>query len=259
MIRFRGAVLLLGVSLACAFSAPAFAQNKKKAAAAASDAPSPALERALKLYESNEFYLASIELYKVVEGESGDSEANKQKAEFWMGKALYKLTYYSAALTYFDRIVQKGPSHAHYNETLKWLASLSREVADSAGILEKIGKYSRKDLEQPALESVRDELYFLLGKYHYTKNNFKEAVALFNMVPRQSPFYVQAKLFEGATHVREYNAKPAVDAFREVLRVGAETDDPKVKPYEDLANLSLARTYYSTGQYELAAKYFDRV
>jgi tetratricopeptide (TPR) repeat protein len=258
MIRFRGAVLVLSASLAFAWSAPAFAQNKKKAAAV-SDAPSPALERALKLYEANEFYLASIELYKVVEGESGDSEANKQKAEFWIGKTLYRLTYYSAALSYFDRIVKKGPAHAHYNETLKWLASLSREVSDAGGILEKIGKYDRKELDQPALESVRDELYFLLGKYHYNQGNFKEAIALFNRVPASSPFYVQAKLFEGATHVREYHANPAAEAFREVLRVSMENDDPAVRPYKDLANLSLARTFYSTKQFDLAVKYFDRV
>ncbi|HEY0714929.1 MAG TPA: hypothetical protein VGF45_19775, partial [Polyangia bacterium] len=232
MSRFQGLVVLVLLSawsVVTVSATPAFAQAKKRAGK--SEAGSAVLDRAIKLYDSDELYSATIELYKVVEGESGDSEANKQKAEFWMGKALYKLTYYSAALTYFDRIVQKGPSHAHYGETLKWLASLSREVADSAGILEKIGKYSRKDLEQPALESVRDELYFLLGKYHYTKSNFKEAVSLFNMVPQQSPFYVQAKLFEGATHVREYNAKPAVDSFKEVLRVGAESDDPKIKPY----------------------------
>ena len=119
--------------------------------------------------------------------------------------------------------MQKGPAHAHYNETLKWLASLSREVADSAGILEKIGKYDRKELEQPALESVRDELYFLLGKYHYNKGKFKEAVSLFNMVPPQSQYYVQAKLFEGATHVREYNAKPA----RRGLQGGAPRRAPR--------------------------------
>jgi tetratricopeptide (TPR) repeat protein len=70
---------------------------------------------------------------------------------------------------------------------------------------------------------------------------------------------VQAKLFEGATHVREYQAKPAVEAFKEVLRTAADSTDPRVKPFEDLANLSLARTFYSTGQYELATKYFDRV
>ena len=70
---------------------------------------------------------------------------------------------------------------------------------------------------------------------------------------------MQAKLFEGATHVREYQAKPAVESFKEVLRAAAESSDPKVKPFEDIANLSLARTFYSTGQFELATKYFDRV
>ena len=43
------------------------------------------------------------------------------------------------------------------------------------------------------------------------------------------------------------------------MRTAAESDDPSVKPYEDLANLSLARTFYSTGQFDLAVKYFDRV
>jgi TolA-binding protein len=246
------------------------AKKKKKAEASgefqpeggeapAGDQPSKVLERAFKLYDGEDYYSSSIELNKAIEGESGDSEPNKQKAEFWMGKALYNLKYYSGALSYFDRIVQKGPSHAYYNATLKWLASLSRVLPDSTGILDKIGKYNRADLDQPALEKVRDELYFLLGKFYYQKGNFKEAVELFNTVPTNSEFYVQAKLFEGATHVREYQAKPAVESFKEVLRTAAESQDPRIRPFEDLANLSLARTFYSTGQFELATKYFDRV
>jgi tetratricopeptide (TPR) repeat protein len=262
MSRDRGTALLflMTVVLAVGAGGEARGQQKKKSKAAAdSGAASPVLERAIKLYDSEDYYSASIELFKVVEGESGDSEPNKQKAEFWMGKTLYKLKFYSASLTYFDRIVQKGAAHAHYNETLKWLASLSREVADSAGVLDKIGKYNRAELDQPALETVRDELYFLLGKYNYNKGKFKEAVSLFGAVSPKSEFYVQAKLFEGATHVREYEARPAVESFKEVLRVSAESSDSKVKPFEDLANLSLARTFYSTGQYDLAVKYFDRV
>jgi TolA-binding protein len=223
------------------------------------DQASKVLERAFKLYDGEDFYSASIELNKVVEGESGDTEPNKQKAEFWMGKALYNMKFYSASLSYFDRIVQKGPSHAYYNATLKWLASLSRQLPDSTGILEKIGKYNRSELDQPALEKVRDELYFLLGKYYYQKGDFKSAVELFGTVPASSEFYVQAKLFEGATHVREYQAKPAVEAFKEVLRASVDNPDPKIRPFEDLANLSLARTFYSTGQFEQAAKFFDRV
>ncbi|HVV17727.1 MAG TPA: tetratricopeptide repeat protein [Polyangia bacterium] len=223
------------------------------------DQPSKVLDRALKLYDGEDYYSSSIELSKVIEGESGDSEPNKQKAEFWMGKALYNMKFYSASLSYFDKIVQKGPSHAYYNATLKWLASLNRQLPESTGILDKIGKYNRAELDQPALEKVRDELYFLLGKFYYQKGQFKEAVELFQAVPANSDFYVQAKLFEGATYVRQYQAKPAVDAFKEVLRTAAQSDDPHIKPYEDIANLSLARTFYSTGQYDLAVKYFDRV
>ena len=263
MTRIRVVGLLLTGSLLLASS---LAEAKKKKAAefvpeegASGDQPSKVLERAFKLYDGEDFYSASIELNKVIEGESGDSEPNKQKAEFWMGKALYNMKYFSASLSYFDRIVQKGSSHAYYNATLKWLASLSRQLPDSTGILEKIGKYNRAELDQPALEKVRDELYFLLGKFNYQKGNFKQAVELFAAVPTTSEFYVQAKLFEGATHVREYQAKPAVEAFKEVLRTAADSTDPRIKPFEDLANLSLARTFYSTGQYELATKYFDRV
>ncbi len=267
MSRTRAAGTVL-CSLLLLSSSVALAKKKKNAqpqgdfqpeAEPTGDQPSKVLERAFKLYDGEDYLSSSIELNKAIEGETGDVEANKQKAEFWMGKALYNLTFYSASLSFFDRIVQKGPSHAYYNATLKWLASLSRQLPDSTGILDKIGKYQRAELDQPALEKVRDELYFLLGKYYYQKGNFKEAVSLFGTVQPSSEFYVQAKLFEGATHVREFQAKPAVESFKEVLRASAESSDPKVKPFEDLANLSLARTFYSTGQFDLAVKYFDRV
>src|SRR3569623_3255461 len=108
MSRYRG----LGIVLACALVlSPSLAHAKKKKKAAGGDAkgdfqpeaaptgaePSKPLDRALKLYDTDDFFSASIELNKVIEGESGDSEANKQKAEFWMGKALYNMKIYSAS------------------------------------------------------------------------------------------------------------------------------------------------------------------
>jgi tetratricopeptide (TPR) repeat protein len=225
---------------------------------------SKTLERALKLYDAEDYPMASIELNKVVEGQSGDDEANKQRAEFYMGKALFNLKYYSASLSYFDRIVQKGPAHRYYAKTLQWLSSLSRFLPESAGVLEKIGKYTREDLEQPALEPVRDELYYLLGRYHYGKGNFKDAISLFSTVPEKSEFFPKAKFFEGITYVRENKGKEASESFKAILRKVKQYPDPDKVPkvlreFEELANLSLGRVFYATHQYDLSIKYYERL
>jgi tetratricopeptide (TPR) repeat protein len=279
MSREKGCVLFVLFALTLAVTSDAWAQRRRKSkpagatpagetspkSKAASETSSeggtgfPALDRAEKFYQRADYYMASIEFNKAIEGDAGGDAGAKMRAEFMMGKTLFKLKFFSAALSYFDRIVQKGPAHPHYNETLQWLASLTHQPVDVALVLEKIGKYNRQELEAPQLEAVRDELYFLLGKYNYNKGKFQEAVSLFNLVPPKSAFYPQAKLFEGATYVREYSAKPAVEAFKAVLRASEESQDPKVKPFQDLANLSLARVFYSTGQFEMATKYFDRV
>jgi len=225
---------------------------------------SKTLTRALKLYEASDYPMASIELNKVIEGQSNDDESNKQRAEFFMGKALFNLKYYSASLSYFDRIVQKGPEHRYYAKTLQWLASLARFLPDSAGTLEKIGKYTRADLDQPTLSPVRDELYYLLGRYHYSKGNFAEAVALFSAVPSQSDFYPKAKFLEGITYVRENKGQEAGNAFKAILRKVKEYPDPDKVPkllreYEELANLSLGRVFYTTHQYDQSIKYYERI
>jgi tetratricopeptide (TPR) repeat protein len=276
MSREKGCVLFLLFALTLAVTSDAWAQRRKKSKPAGatpagetssgsattksvSESGTPELERAEKFYQLGNYYSASIEFNKAVEGEGAGDPGAKMRAEFMMGKTLFKLKFFSASLGYFDRIVQKGPAHPNYNETLQWLASLTHQPVDTGIVLEKIGKYNRQELEAPQLDAVRDELYFLLGKYNYNKGKFQEAVSLFNLVPPKSSFYPQAKLFEGATYVRQYAAKPAVEAFKAVLRAAEESQDPKVKPFQDLANLSLARVFYSTGQFEMATKYFDRV
>jgi tetratricopeptide (TPR) repeat protein len=276
MSREKGCVFFLLFALTLAVTSDAWAQRRRKSKPGGatpagetssgsattkpvSESSAPELERAEKFYQLGNYYSASIEFNKAVEGEGAGDPGAKMRAEFMMGKSLFKLKFFSASLSYFDRIVQKGPAHPNYNETLQWLASLTHQPVDVASVLEKIGKYNRQELEAPQLEAVRDELYFLLGKYNYNKGKFQEAVSLFNLVPPKSSFYPQAKLFEGATYVRQYTAKPAVEAFKAVLRAAEESQDPKVKPFQDLANLSLARVFYSTGQFEMATKYFDRV
>jgi tetratricopeptide (TPR) repeat protein len=233
---------------------------------AASTPPSKTLERAIKLYDKKDFFSASIELKKVLDGESGDDAKNKQRAEFFMGKTLYQIGFYAAAMTYFDRIVQIGDNHTYHAAALKWLAALSRVLPETSGILEKIGTYDPGALNDPSLASVKDELLFLLGRHFYRRGgdgDFDKAIGLFQQVDRNSNHFIKAKFFEGVTYVRKYEGKPAVDAFKEILIIGeerpAQYSKDDIDNYRELAQLQLARVFYSTQQYDTSIKYFEKL
>jgi tetratricopeptide (TPR) repeat protein len=233
---------------------------------ATSTPPSKTLERAIKLYDKKDFFSASIELKKVLDGESGDDAKNKQRGEFFMGKTLYQMGFYAGSLAYFDKIVKAGDAHTYHGATLKWLAALSRVLPETSGILQKIGSYDARSLDDPSLKSVHDELLFLLGRNHYNRGgdgDFDKAIALFRQVPRDSEFFIKAKFFEGVTYVRKYQGKPAVDAFKDILLIGEErpkqyrTDD--IDNYRELAQLQMARVFYSTQQFDTSIKYFEKL
>jgi len=232
----------------------------------ASGPPSKVLERAIKLYDKKDFPSASIELKKVLDGESGDDAKNKQRAEFFMGKTLYQMSFYAGSLAYFDKIVAAGDAHTYHAAALKWLAALSRVLPETSGILEKIGTYDEKALEEPSLASVKDELFFLLGRHYYRRagdGDFEKAIQLFQKVSRENEFFIKAKFFEGVTYVRKFEGKPAVEAFKEILIIGQErprqykADD--IANYNELAQLQMARVFYSTQQFDTSIKYFEKL
>ncbi|MBK6849303.1 MAG: hypothetical protein IPG96_17830 [Proteobacteria bacterium] len=221
--------------------------------------PSKTLVRALDLYKGGDYYGASIDLYQVVEGKSGDGELHRQRAEFTMGKTLHHLGLHSAALAYFDRVIQKGEAHPFFGETLKWLAALSQSLPEAV-VAERLGKYKAKDLDQPVLGRLRGELLYLLGRYHYGKQGVEQAVALFGAVPRGTRIYARAKFMQGISFVRLGRGSEAAAAFKDVLRVAREAPaTSEIQRFEQMALLALARVFYSTRQFELSIKYYERI
>ena len=217
---------------------------------------SKTMKRAIKFYENKDYYSASIFLHKVLTGKE-DDETTKERAQFFMGKTLYHLRFYSGALSYFDRIVEKGDAHKYYKATLIWLASLQRKLPESAGILDKIGKYPISALDAPELASIRDELHFYLGRFFYRQGDrasWDKAITLFGRIEPSSKFYIRAKFFEGVTFVRRGFPVKASRSFKMILRRAARTKrTPGIVMFEELAKLSLARVFYQAGQIALNA------
>lgn len=263
-----GLGLLLGSSSSLLAGTPASAAptGDMEFAATGDAPPSPMLDRATKFYDRKDFYSASIELQKIISGESKDDPRNVQQAQFFMGKTMYQLKFYAGALYFFEEIVKAGETHAFFKPTLKWLAALSHVLPETSGILEKIGLYDEAALEDESLKEVRDELFYLLGRHYYKRaddGDFGKAVLLFQKVSDQSEFYIKAKFFEGVTYVRQYDGASAIEAFKAILKIGrerpAQYKAEDIAQYEKLAILQMARVFYSTQQYQTSIKYFEKL
>lgn len=173
-------------------------------------------------YKAEDYEAAAIQFYKIA---SGEIPGDTFRGQFWLGKSLYKLGFYSASLSVFDEIVVAGPSHPFHKLTLPWLASLSRELPEGAEVLQKIGTYKPTDLEDEAFDEVRDELYYLLGRFYYQKGDLAQGIALLDQVPQNSDYYIPAQFFLGVAHTREFKGDPAVGAFKNVLRRSIELQE----------------------------------
>ncbi len=244
-------------------------------------------------YKAEDYEGAAVQFHKIADGEiPGDVP----RAQFWLGKSLYKLAFYSASLSVFDEIVQAGPSHPFHKLTLPWLASLSRELPEGAEVLQKVGTYKPTDLESEEFDEVRDELYYLLGRFYYQKGDLAQGIALLDQVPKNSDYYIPAKFFLGVAYTRDWKGEPAVNAFKEVLRrsialreaaakdkkknkkkkvkvkgkkkKGArgkrktsteQSFDEEMKQYEHLAALGLANIFYMVGKFDTSIKYLDKI
>jgi TolA-binding protein len=252
--------LLLGLGTASVCSTVAVAQDmtfdmketgqKGAEKAPAETPPSEALASALRLYQANKYQEAAVQLQRIVEGEVKDTAGNRQKAQFFLGKALYHLKYYQSSLTVFDEISQLGKGHLFFEQSLQWLAQLATQLAEPAGIIEKVGRYDLATIEQQKGGEAKQfyaQLLYLLGRSKYAQGDFDEAIKLFEGVPDDSKWYVQAEMFAGISYVRQRQARPAISAFRKILDAAEKgdltgADNDRI---EDLAWLSLARMYYT--------------
>jgi tetratricopeptide (TPR) repeat protein len=220
------------------------------AAPPAEGPPSEALANALRLYQQERYMEASVQFQRVVGGETDDAPANVQKAQFFLGKALYHLRYYQSALAIFDEITQQGAGHVYFGQTLQWLAQLASQLPEPAGIIERVGRYGVDQLDQfntPESGDLYSQLLFLMGRFKYNQGEFEEAISLFQRVDRGSRFFVNAKFFEGISQVRLRRASPAVESFRAIIDAinsGVEGVEDTAR-MRNLAWISLARVYYT--------------
>ena len=205
--------------------------------------------QAKRLFDNERWAEAALILKQVVDGETGDDRGNQQIAQYHLAIALYRLQFFQASYDIFRRIAER-PNHLKFKETLLWLAKLATQLPEPADIIGSLAKYSReqvKRFDNPQQRELYWQLNYLLGRYKYRERKFEEAIQLFESVQQESPYFVKSQFFMGISYVQLRKSVPAVRAFQRIIDgidEGIEgVEDPQ--RMSDLANLSMARTFYS--------------
>lgn len=215
--------------------------------ATASAEPSKTLERAIKLYDKQDFFSSLIELKKVLDGESGDDAKNKQRAEFFVGKALYQTKWYAVSQAYFDKIAHAGAAHTYNIAAIKWYAALARVLPME---IEALGRYPLQAFADPSLDSVRSEATYLHARHLFQRAEFAKAATALATIDKSSPFYQRGRLLLAFTHLRITKTADAL-AVLATIPGGDDTGD--------LAFLATAQLHANAGARDKAFAALDKV
>jgi uncharacterized protein (TIGR03382 family) len=117
--------------------------------------PSKTLERAIKLYDRQDWFSTTIELKKVLDGESGDAPEHVERARFFMAKSFFQIGFHVPSLVVFSQIVEGGGMYT--TASFKWIAGLRKHLPDSM-LVPPVAAITDEQLNDPVLESVRGDL-----------------------------------------------------------------------------------------------------
>lgn len=227
------------------------------------------LKEGLSMAQQGRHLDGAMRFYDVVE--NGDPELHDQVKEgrYHLCVSLYNLKAYQSALTCLEPIVEAGKTHPKYLKTLPYLLFIARAAGAEADVLFKLSKYP-PELYPPDLAN---ELHFLVGQHYFNEGGYSDALARFQQVTKSAKtFYAKARYLEGVIHTVQSKLaadptraladrlKLAAKNFKEVLRYHqAHPGEPEVEKLVNMTYLALGRLFFSTRQYNIAVRYYDRI
>ena len=209
-------------------------------------------------YSSGNYAAASLKYFRVVSQMSGSRW--HPTAEYQLGKCLYRMGLYHAALDYFTKIIQAGSAHKRFRSSLSWVILISRRLKNESMFLGKLRRFKPADFPR----KYRDELFYLLGK-HYYKNKklgrarrLKLAMRLLRQVqPRRPKFYARAQYIIAIIYDEARDANNAARAFRRAIASARRIKNKKMqKNIMELGVIGLARIHYGAKHFRAAIGYY---
>jgi tetratricopeptide (TPR) repeat protein len=231
------------------------------------------VDRAVALFDDEDYEGAALAALEVAqEAKALDVQSD---AQLMVGKSLYRMGLYHAALSQFARLAAQGPEGRLFNKALEWLVFIAHKTANTSVMMDEVARYPSAQFP----DRFRSEIYFLLARHHASKGRlhdiagrraegdkgFATSTSFAQQVGPGDDFYAEAKYLIALAEFREGRFQAAVDSLKEVVRhTRANPEKSKARAsrdrrVRDLAFMQLGRIHYGKKQFRHADAYFRKV
>lgn len=218
------------------------------------------LDEGLQYYAAEDYISASIFFWRVIQDEDPGAAPLRPRAEFELAKTLSRMRLYQPALYFFERVIAQGDAHPHFEEAAPWLILIAQRMPGDFQMLRRVRAFEGlfPDRIEP---QYHDEMAFMLGRHFYNTGELERALQYLSIISEFSPYYPRALFYLGITYVRNFEAQPASRSFQRLLQLVEDRRgrDEELQRLGELARLSLARTLYSTGEFDRAAEFYSQI
>lgn len=243
-----------------------------------SDGLKARVRAATRLFDEQNYEAAALGFWEILQDPKAASAHSR--AEYMLGKSLYRLGMYHSALAIFKRILARGETDRFFATSLEWLFFIAHKTTNQTVVLDELARFAGVAFP----ERYENEYRYLLAKYNFvrgralmdahaadggtttayseaSKESLNEARRLVAMVPANSPFYPKAKYLEGLALYATGKPALALESFKDVVRATnprkeGTVFDPQLR---ELAFMQLARIHYEHRQNRYANFYYSRI
>jgi len=163
-------------------------------------------------------------------------------ALFHLADSLFLAGDYFGARSHFRQILDRsneGRFRPYVQRSLGRLIEIAIHTRDFAGVDDYFAR-----LNQLPPGEIEASTNYVRAKYLYFRGDLDAARQAFEAVREGSPYYLQARYFQGVILVQQQLYPQAIEAFQRTLRIQA--DSPDAGAVLDLTRLALGRLFYET-------------
>lgn len=226
------------------------------------------IDEAIQAYNNDQFEDAAFLFADVLV--RSDNPDDRVRAEFFIGRSLYRAGYLLPAYQYYGEVFNQGPTHPFFLKATEGLLDVAEAIGDDILIPELINRGYTQEFQNLSADQL-NTVNYMIGSLAQQRRNYAEAVDFLKAVTPSAEEYLKARYILAIISLQISDARGATSydetlgyftEIEEALEGRIDPADPQADEKKKLYRLALlgkARTYYSQADYAKSIQYYEKV